>query len=113
MNEHTPGPWYCTPIWMPYAKDDHGPIAVRITNYSAWNDVDVEKDRYTLNAQIDCIFDENEADGRLMAAAPDLLAVVEELVESADYWSEYDVPVGIVDRMKAAIAKAREEVSDD
>ena len=41
-------------------------------------------------------------------AAPDLLAVVEELLESAEYWSEYDVPLGIVDRMKAAIDKAKE-----
>lgn len=37
----------------------------------------------------------------------DLLAVVEELIESAAYWSEYDVPLGIVDRMKAAVKKAR------
>ena len=40
------------------------------------------------------------------AAAPDLLAVLNELAGSAEYWSEYDVPLGIVDRMKAAIAKA-------
>lgn len=46
------------------------------------------------------------AQQRLAAAAPDLLAVCEELVESAEYWSEYDVPIGIVDRINAAIAKA-------
>ena len=43
----------------------------------------------------------------LIAAAPDLLSVVEELEESAGYWSEYDVPLGIVDRLRAAIAKAK------
>ncbi len=43
---------------------------------------------------------------RLMAAAPDLLAICLELVESAEYWGEYDVPIGIVDRLNAAIAKA-------
>lgn len=43
---------------------------------------------------------------RLANAAPDLLAVCEELVESAYYWSEYSVPIGIVDRLNAAIAKA-------
>lgn len=42
----------------------------------------------------------------LIAAAPDLLAVAKELEESASYWSEYDVPLGIVDRLRAAIAKA-------
>lgn len=45
----------------------------------------------------------------LIAAAPDLLAVLEELQESAAYWSEYDVPIGIVDRINAAIAKAKGE----
>jgi hypothetical protein len=45
-------------------------------------------------------------DARLIAAAPDLLTVCKELAASAAYWSEYDVPLGIVDRLKAAIAKA-------
>ena len=48
----------------------------------------------------------NESEAQLYAAAPDLLAVCEELVESAYYWGEYDVPIGIVDRLNAAIAKA-------
>lgn len=52
-----------------------------------------------------------EANLQLIAAAPDLLAVVLELQESAAYWSEYDVPVGIVDRINAAIAKATGEVA--
>jgi len=46
------------------------------------------------------------SDSRLIAAAPDLLAVIQELSESAEYWSEYDVPLGIVDRIRAAITKA-------
>ena len=52
--------------------------------------------------------DNLEADARTVVreAAPDLLAVVQELEESAGYWSEYDVPLGIVDRLRAAIAKA-------
>lgn len=35
-----------------------------------------------------------------------LLAAAKELQESAAYWSEYDVPLGIVDRLNAAIANA-------
>ena len=46
------------------------------------------------------------AQQRLAAAAPALLDVCVDLVESAEYWSEYDVPLGIVDRLNAAIAKA-------
>ena len=46
------------------------------------------------------------SNGELIAAAPDLLAVVKELEESSSYWSEYDVPLGIVDRIRSAIAKA-------
>lgn len=36
----------------------------------------------------------------------EMLAVLKELQESAAYWSEYDVPIGIVDRINQAIAKA-------
>jgi hypothetical protein len=46
---------------------------------------------------------------RMMAASPDMLEVLEELDESAYYWSQYDVPVGIHDRIKSAIAKAKGE----
>ncbi len=53
--------------------------------------------------------DEHIANARLIAAAPDLLEVVKELQESAGYWSEYDVPLGIVDRINAVISKATGE----
>lgn len=36
-----------------------------------------------------------------------LLAICEELSESAAYWSEYDVPIGIVDRLNAAIDEVK------
>ena len=47
-----------------------------------------------------------EANARLIAAAPTLLEVLQELAESSSYWSEYDVPLGIVERIKDAIALA-------
>ena len=36
-----------------------------------------------------------------------LLPICEELRESAEYWSEYDVPLGIVERLTAAIASVK------
>lgn len=47
-------------------------------------------------------------DAALIAAAPDLLAICDELLECAGYWSEYDVPIGIVERLRAAIVKTRQ-----
>lgn len=49
------------------------------------------------------------ADAKLIAAAPDLLAVCEALEVCSDYWSDYDVPLGLADDLKAAIAKVRGE----
>ena len=46
---------------------------------------------------------------QIFAAAPDMLDVLQELNECASYWSQYDVPVGIHDRIKSAIAKAKGE----
>jgi hypothetical protein len=51
--------------------------------------------------------EEAEANGRLIEAAPDMYALLNDLMESAAYWSEYDVPIGIVDRMKTVLAKAK------
>ena len=48
-------------------------------------------------------------DAALIAAAPEMLVVLEELRESASYWSEYDVPLGIVEKIESAIRKARGE----
>ena len=51
--------------------------------------------------------EERRANARLIAAAPDMYAVLRELAECSQYWSEYDVPLGIHDRIVAALAKAR------
>lgn len=45
---------------------------------------------------------ENE---RLRAAATEALAVLTRLADSAAYWSDYDVPVGIVAEIDAAKAR--------
>lgn len=49
---------------------------------------------------------DRDANARLISAAPDMYAVLRELAECSQYWSEYDVPLGIHDRIAAALAKA-------
>ena len=46
---------------------------------------------------------------RLQAQRAAMLTVLEELDECAAYWSEYDVPLGLHDRIQSAIAKAKGE----
>ena len=40
----------------------------------------------------------------LLKQRDEMLSICEELRESAEYWSDYDVPLGIVERLTAAIA---------
>ena len=41
--------------------------------------------------------------------APQMYSVLKELQESASYWSEYDVPLGIVDRINDVLNKVENE----
>ena len=42
---------------------------------------------------------------RMTKFAPQMYSVLKELQESASYWSEYDVPLGIVDRINDVLKK--------
>ena len=95
MSGHTPGPWSIEP--KPYSQ-----FYIQITGGDL-------KAIASLHAGALRNKPYQHANARLIAAAPDLLAVVKELEESAEYWSEYDVPLGIVDRLRDAIAKATGE----
>ena len=105
MTKHTPGPWTAEMTDKPYnvpliyAAEHTGPIAEI-------------RSRLDVAAQHPLVVETRNANARLIAAAPDLLAVAQELAASAGYWSEYDVPLGIVDRLRAAIAKATGESHD-
>ena len=47
----------------------------------------------------------------LRPVATAMLDVLVELQESASYWSEYDVPCGIADRINTAVADGRNALS--
>ena len=96
MSKHTPGPWVAV-RWSDDEVEAYG------WSFSAGGHLLPLSDLETDNP------DECDANARLIASAPDLLAVLQELEESARYWGEYDVPLGIVDRISAAIAKATGE----
>lgn len=55
--------------------------------------------------------EEGKSTALLLSAAPDMFNVLLELQESASYWSEYDVPIGIIERINSAINKAVGSVS--
>ena len=54
---------------------------------------------------------EVEQNARLIASAPAMLAMLQELRECAEYWSEYDVPLGIVERLDSVIKQAAGETN--
>ena len=45
--------------------------------------------------------------------APQMYSVLKELQESASYWSEYDVPLGIVDRINNVLKKVEDNKTTD
>lgn len=96
MSEHTPGPWR-TGKGAGSRYTVYDKFSQRVGDF-------FEGVMATQRSDEECA-----ANARLGAAAPDLLAMCEELSECADYWSEYDVPIGIVERLRAVIAKAKGE----
>ena len=46
-----------------------------------------------------------EMKNKIAEFAPQMYSVLKELQESASYWSEYDVPLGIVDRINDVLEK--------
>jgi hypothetical protein len=92
MSAHTPGPWAID--WNVSRLDVFSADAATLVATIR---------RSALSAGLD---DTAKANARLIASAPQLLEVCKELSECAEYWSEYDVPIGIVDRLNNAIKLA-------
>jgi hypothetical protein len=53
--------------------------------------------------------EQEQANARLIAAAPDLLAALQACDEAMAYMSEYDIPIMLPAQVKAAIRKATGE----
>ncbi len=91
MTPHTPGPWrVCDPEHNFYSIFADG----------RWV-ADYQKEYWEPGAD-----KEAEANGRLIAAAPDLLEVLTLL---QDGWTQNHIPSGIWAKVRAAIAKATGE----
>ena len=94
MNAHTPAPWYWSDN-VPDAPKNHCTI--------------VDADGFTIAEPSPM----SEADARLIAAAPDLLAALQALVGEADL-GEVDLDEddrALLDNARAAIAKATGELA--
>lgn len=103
MNKHTPGPWSLD-IGITGKIEVVATKPMRFNSISAGTPVICDVWRHPEIEDFP-----GHANARLIAAAPDLLSICQELQESAQYWSEYDVPLGIVERLNAAINKATGE----
>jgi hypothetical protein len=93
IKQHTPGPWY---------------IAGEITDRFGDTTIIKDADREVVCEINEDDYDENNAN--LIAAAPELLEALDEFL-SIDDWVDSDIaPLSLVDKARAAIAKARGEV---
>ena len=54
----------------------------------------------------------NKIENNLCKFAPQMYSVLKELQESASYWSEYDVPLGIVDRINNVLKNVENKTTD-
>jgi hypothetical protein len=88
MTQHTPGPWKITKSWHDFMVE--GPNGEEII----WQDGNYDTPTIKLE------------DAQLIAAAPDLLAM---LVEAANFIQPYSVGQELLERIDAAIAKATGE----
>ena len=129
--KHTPEPWYVVDqpwgngTWINSGSPDphHEGFVADCEDMNG----DVDKDTARINARriIACVnacegiptYQLTGEDGNpvilgdmidlLRNQRDTLLPICEELRESAEYWSEYDVPLGIVERLTAAIASVK------
>lgn len=106
-DKHTPGPWEPKRIESQRWEID-APNGDPTIGHKLWQGLAAVygcDDMSAAGAQV------AEANARLIAAAPAMLTMLRELRECAEYWSEYDVPLGIVERLDSVIKQAAGETN--
>lgn len=100
MSNHTPGPWIVewgdkTPIYVsPESRHEYVSICKVLP---IDDEIDCDDGDFIVGSQ-------TKANAHLIAAAPELLAACE-----AAEWNSLDLPEFVVERLLAAIAKAKGE----
>jgi hypothetical protein len=108
MSEHTPGPW----TLLIHVEGDPVLNVIRDGTEKYRGSITSAKWIAELDADsLDGECGENEANARLIAAAPDLLAACEAVLSNLDHlsdvWGQEGVTRTVQDRLRAAIAKAK------
>jgi hypothetical protein len=96
VRQHTPGPWVARE-W--HDRDYEGECIAQ-----GWSVTDSDGHRVPLYSGETADLSEAEANGQLIAAAPELLAALERLLNSGDVRDAADA--GALKQARAAIAKA-------
>ena len=78
---------------------DQLPLTFYLRNYVNWHKIKEMKNKIEKDKMADF--------------APQMYSVLKELQESASYWSEYDVPLGIVDRINDVLKKVENNKKPD
>lgn len=96
-NQHTPGPWRVSPVSRPDLDDD--PMG----QYDVEPAVSQLSERYfncePESDELDDVHAENAANARLIAASPDLLAALRDILDGKGNQR------GVLERARAAILK--------
>ena len=93
MSNHTPGPWT---VEGASGESGEAEVIESDNRIIAWTADSLGSDSFGI------LEDEDRANARLIAAAPDLLAA---LRKAADYMAEMGHPANVLDEARAAIAK--------
>lgn len=94
MNKHSPWPWY---IWKGYNHIDE--IEFEITT----------ADGQIVIARLNFLIEEGMANARLIAAAPELLTLLEEARMTLEMWKDVAPTVSLCADIDAVIAKVKGE----